>query len=648
MRVVSAAPIFGAVVSDTGAGNPYGVRFVPGAVPGSVPALAWGSYDGPALNETGTYLCTSPNNLEPAPREVEHQTFDKLARDETSTALCALSCAQATTRCCPHYLHPILNVLAPRIRHPLAGWSVLDVHGNDTVGNDTLIAFAAGYLEGAFTFAEMATYAANTGALAPNSQALQAFLDKNYAWMVTQVRKFASRDQYWAHVGLLLAQVDGLVAGQLAAGGALNFTVVYNAIIQGGDIFNLLPLYGASKEQAALARGHIGRLLRDGVASTEDALQTFQPTDSRVDHCSALVRLTPDRSDILVGHSTWSGFEFMGRILKRFDLAFSATSGGDPVPGRHVATSSYPAFLSYSSDDFYVMSSGLITTETTINNDNRTLAKQFASHEVVLEWARNVLANRLASDAFSWTDTFSRYASGTYTNSWMIVDSNLFTPYAATLQPGTFVLLEEMPGYIAVHDESATLSTAGYWGSYNVPADPFIFNISGQFRLVEKFGGPTSLGAFFTLNNTTRARIFARNVSAVVDEPSMAAILRYNNFQNDPLGALFCGSNPPYSAMNAIADRSDLNPKNGSGSTYDYLIPLLGHSDTAAIDSKYTRVSWMQAANTSSGGLQLAAISSPTYDQLPAFRFSNSTVKVKHTGLPDVFQFPWIRQPWPV
>ena len=41
-----------------------------------------------------------------------------------------------------------------------------------------------------------------------------------------------------------------------------------------------------------------------------------------------------------------------------------------------------------------------------------TLAREFASHEVVLEFLRNVLANRLATDGASWARVFSRSASG--------------------------------------------------------------------------------------------------------------------------------------------------------------------------------------------------------------------------------------------
>jgi hypothetical protein len=51
------------------------------------------------------------------------------------------------------------------------------------------------------------------------------------------------------------------------------------------------------------------------------------------------------------------------------------------------------------------------------------------------------------------------------------------------------------------------LSGQGYWPSYNVPSDPFIFNISGQQELVDKHGGVTGAGAFFPFLNTSRRTI---------------------------------------------------------------------------------------------------------------------------------------------
>jgi hypothetical protein len=280
-----------------------------------------------------------------------------------------------------------------------AGWGLLTVRSNSSASlNASLASFAAGFAEGFLTAPQMADMAANIGATAPNSKRLQRFLDGNMEWMRTQVASLGFSDPYWGHAGAVLAQVEGLAAGQAAAGGALTLRDVYQLQILGGDIFNLAPLYGASAQQLERAPS-VARLLAG-------------PGKARADHCSALVRLTPDNADIAVAHTTWSGLENMLRILKRYDMALTGVSGA-PVPGRWTALSGYPGMPLYSSDDFYVLSSGLVALETTIDNDNKTLAEENASEQVVLEWLRNVLANRLATDGPSWAATFSRFASGT-------------------------------------------------------------------------------------------------------------------------------------------------------------------------------------------------------------------------------------------
>ena len=48
----------------------------------------------------------------------------------------------------------------------------------------------------------------------------------------------------------------------------------------------------------------------------------------------------------------------------------------------------------------------------------------------------------------------------------------------------------------------------------------------------------------------------------------MIKLMRYNNFQKDPLSK--CDCTPPYSAENAISARNDLNPKSG---TYPFIMP---------------------------------------------------------------------------
>lgn len=504
------------------------------------------------------------------------------------------------------------------------GWDILDVASNASVTDDALASYAAGVAEGYLTVDVSTLFAANTGATVANSKKLQKFLDDNLAWVDAQVAAAEPTDVYWHSVGAVMAQVRGLAAGHAAAGGPLTFQDVYNAIIQGGDMFNLAGLYGLSDAQAA--RG----------------TNAARAAKRRADHCSALVRLTPNNADIAIAHTTWSGFENMMRIIKRYDLPMTGATGGAPVAGRFVALSGYPLLMQYSSDDFYVLSSGLVTLETTIDNDNITLAREFASTEVVLEWLRNVVANRLARTGTEWALLFSKFASGTYTNSWMVVDLNLFTP-SKPLAPETLLVVEEMPGHVSVIDRTAELQE-GFWPSYNVPSDPFIFNISGQQLLVDENGGPTGPGAFFTFRNTSRRRIFDRHAPSVVDDASMKKMIRYNEWKTDPLATLGCGSNPPSSATNAIADRSDLNDKNG-----DYTIDDVGFGDSAAIDAKVTLASWIRAADFANGELPFEAISGPTVtDSCPVFAWSTSKLekKVDHVGQVDAWDFEWVKEPW--
>ena len=337
----------------------------------------------------------------------------------------------------------------------------------------------------------------------------------------------------------------------------------------------------------------------------------------------------------------------MLRALKRYDLPLAGVTGA-PVPGRWTALSGYPGMPEYSSDDFYVLSSGLVTLETTIDNDNITLAAEFASEEVVLEWLRNILANRLATDGPTWASTFSRYASGTYTNQWMVVDANAFTPGASPQPAHTLTVLEEMPGHVVVTDRTPELSGGSAWGggawaSYNVVADPVLFALSGQQALVDEYGGAGGPGAFFTWANTSRANIFRREAPRTVDLATLQRTIRWNEFKTDPLSTLACGAAPPYSATNAIADRSDLNVKGG-----DYRVPDLGHGDSAGIDAKATLLSWVKAAALGKGELPFAAVSGPTVTpSCPAFDFANASVKVPHKGLHSgPWDFPWVVKPF--
>lgn len=121
----------------------------------------------------------------------------------------------------------------------------------------------------------------------------------------------------------------------------------------------------------------------------EEFEQMFAPKDVKKDwrvnkvgrrhmigSCSALVKVLPDTSDIYTSHVTWNGYESMIRLLKKYNLEVHRTAADDSpvISGHSMSFSSYPGLL-YSGDDFTVISSGLVSMETTIGNSSKNESK---------------------------------------------------------------------------------------------------------------------------------------------------------------------------------------------------------------------------------------------------------------------------------
>ncbi|CAI5508225.1 unnamed protein product [Closterium sp. Naga37s-1] len=316
-------------------------------------------------------------------------------------------------------------------------------------------------------------------------------------------------------------------------------------------------------------------------------------------------------------------FSFQLTPPSNINAAAAATSAADVIPGRAMSFASYPGRL-FSGDDFYITSAKLAILETTIGNNNADLYRRYVrANGTVLEWIRNVVANRVASSGRQWVDVFSRHNSGTYNNQWMVVDYKRFHP---GLPPPdhTLWVVEQLPGHIAAEDMSSHLRSEGYWASYNNPAFPAIFNLSGFADLERRHG------SWFSHSQCPRAKLFRRDHCKVVDVASLQRLMRYNDFRRDPLSA--CNCTPPYSAEIAIAARGDLNEAGGK-----YELPFLGLRDHAETDSKITGYHMLQHS------LAALAISGPTYDQQPPFQWSKSPfANVSHLGHPDLFLFPWL------
>jgi len=322
-------------------------------------------------------------------------------------------------------------------------------------------------------------------------------------------------------------------------------------------------------------------------------------------HCSSLVKLTEGNKALYVGHNTWTSFWWMLRVWKNFKFNFA-------TPSRS-SFSSFPGVIP-SNDDFFITSNNLVVTETTNDVYNTSLYRAVATNTVPY-FIRVMVANRLATTGAEWYDTFQLYNSGTYNNQWIVVDMKKFTS-GKPLSPGTLWIIEQIPGYMVGADQTAHLQSTGYWASYNIPFYPFIYNISG----------------YPTVDNSTshefcaRANIFRRDQNKVVDMSSMKDIMRYNEWQTDPLSL--------GDACRGIAARCDLNSPTPCSTA---IKTLNGASAFGAIDGKIT-------SNELSTTLSADIISGPSWDSQPPFAWTRQWKNKTHLGLPSLFNFSWLNK----
>uniref|UniRef100_A0A8C7BAM6 Phospholipase B-like n=1 Tax=Neovison vison TaxID=452646 RepID=A0A8C7BAM6_NEOVI len=460
------------------------------------------------------------------------------------------------------------------------GWAFLELRTNGRY-NDSLQAYAAGVVEAAVSEELIYMHWMNTvvNYCGPFEyevgycERLKSFLETNLEWMQEEM-ELNQGSAYWHQVRLTLLQLKGLedsYEGSMTfPTGRFTIKPLGFLLLQlAGDLGDLEPALNKTKTKHIMGSGS----------------------------CSALIKLLPGQTDLLIAHNTWSSYQNMLRIIKKYWFQFreDPLENSPLAPGNKVVFSSYPGTL-FSCDDFYIMGSGLVTLETTIGNRNPALWKYVQPKDCVLEWLRNVAANRLALDGDAWADIFKRFNSGT--------------------------------GMVVVADKTSELYQKTYWASYNLPYFESVFNASGMQALVAQYGD------WFSYDGSPRAQIFRRNQSLVHDLDSMLRLMRYNDFLHDPL-SLCKACNPQANAENAISARSDLNPANGS-----YPFQALHQRSHGGIDVKMTSMALARA-------FHIVAVSGPTWDQLPPFQWSSSPFSgLLHMGQPDLWKFSPIEVWW--
>ena len=338
--------------------------------------------------------------------------------------------------------------------------------------------------------------------------------------------------------------------------------------------------------------------------------------------CSAMVKWLPHQGEVLVAHDTWTKYFSMLRILKKYTFNFSTSMA------KSISFSSYPGLV-FSDDDFYITSQNLIIQETSIDAFNSSVYKGLGAENVVMEFIRNVVANRLATSGSQWAKLFSRHNSGTYNNQFMIVDlKELDTTGRPVIKPGFFTVLEQQPNMIHWEDMTDYIRSTGYWASYNVP---YFFEIYKYSGFLEQFQED---GDYRSHRDTACAKIFAREESSIVNVTSLYHLMRYNDFTNDPLSRCEACS-PPYSSVLTIAARSDLNDPKGKYTKDDFTFGLYGAIDTKVTSSQLAK------------HLEFVAVSGPTYEGQPPFDWSKfPRKKAKHIDQPKVWMFKPVITKW--
>ncbi|KAJ5080242.1 phospholipase b-related [Anaeramoeba ignava] len=447
------------------------------------------------------------------------------------------------------------------------GWGKLEIYSSSSsYFSDYHKSYAMGYIEGILTKTRIQQYFNNFfNYNFPNGfdPKLIAFLNENINWM-NQKLKENPQTPYWKSVSYVVNQVQGIYDGMsLDHGTNLSFIDIWIMNVE-GDVEDIIEVLNIT------------------TAHFKDRFS--------LDHCSGLVKLLEDGSDIYMSQVTWNRWYSMLRFLKYYHYGYTET------PTEDVTFSGYPGII-VSLDDWYTLNKQFIITETTMIMNNPALYK-YVNTSLLLTTVRTVLCSHLATSAENWATCFAKYSSGTYNNEWIILDYSLWSPGTKVLQPKTIYCLAQVPGTVLYRDISVNLTEDTYVASYNIPRFPEIFDLAGYPELVQQYG------SWFDFNEHPRAKIFARDQGKVTDMSTMQHLMRYNGYPNDPL----CDDCPG----NAISSRKDLIDPNKPP-----INPYLLASCFGGEDAKIGTYSSIQ-------DYSVYAEMGPTHDQQPVFSWSTA------------------------
>jgi hypothetical protein len=527
------------------------------------------------------------------------------------------------------------------------GWGSLSVHipeGSDVdtasaledsvdqyTGNveDGVKMYAAGVVEGYVTAKRIGDFHKVTNALhkqdPENVRQMPTVLKslKNIAdGLAASSEKFNEAASLAGQARLAMLQTWGIRDGYTLASGSSATMPDMFVLNSDGVIDELITAFGNSRD-ASLAEVAARRDAPQGQlrGKSREAPVTKHLAPKR-DHghilgrCTGLVRLTDDNKELYFAHTTVECYSEMIRIWKVYDFPVKG------VAAKKISMSSYPGCIS-STDDYYLMDTGLAVMETTLDIP---LEQTYPKSQTVPDFIRIMAANRLSTSAKDWVQNMLDSATGTYSSQWMILDYKKFTK-GQQLPAGTFYVFEQAPEKSHYEDMSAHVNSNGFWSSYNRAWYDDVRKTTGDDAMMQVLGQKADAEEY-SKDKTPRAQIAAATVTGVNSLDDMRKEMTRNkgnlelNLDHDSFKI----------PLHAISPRNDV-------------IDIAGtHNDRGdpfgGVDGKITSSCLMDK-------LSAQAISSPSHADLPAFTWLNEDGSevwpgYPRDGLPNTANFDWI------
>eukprot|EP00435_Cladocopium_sp_Y103_P020834 s3802_g5.t1 len=512
------------------------------------------------------------------------------------------------------------------------GWSELHVQTSDdqNMANDVKM-YAAGYIEGLLTCVRISEYYSN-------SQKLLLMKDKT-ANALPSIRKLFQNqlaharsmtnmeyhifseepeDPYWKQVRYAFFQMwgvlDGYNAASLRFGGEmleLDDMLFMNA---GGELAQLMQAYSPERREHRAARSQAPSFLQQrSRRQVEDPLDDAHWERRLIEsgRCSALVRLGDGDTDIFMGHTTWDDYSKMTRIFKFYNFSLPAAE----TAATQMSFSSYPGAIT-STDDFYMLNSGIVTMETSlVVLDDNVWDKvlDFPRFRSVPNFMHLMAVNRLAKSAADWVRLLSKTNTGTFAAQWMVSDYNLFES-GKPVPDSTFWVVEMIPGVSEMRDMSGYLRQNRYWASFNRP-------FFGKTRELSGFSNAERThGALYSYQGNPRAVAFQLVAPTINALQEMRNIMTQNSY---PAGGT------PSDPGHQISARMDLSP--------------ILKFPNGGIDAKVVNRCLLKKLQA-----QVQVISSPSHQSQTPFQWTSENgtelwPDFPHTGLPNRWNFDFVQ-----